>query len=71
MTETEELQIIAEQNLDSPFILGRIVLRLRRNDAFVQRNKDSRSFECSGEIRESIGDVPFFLSVKARMLSCR
>lgn len=45
MTEAEELHIIAEQNLDSPFILGRIVSRLRRNDASVQRNKDGRMFE--------------------------
>jgi hypothetical protein len=45
MTEEEELKSIAEQNLDSPYILGRIVSRLRKNDASAQKNKDGCSFE--------------------------
>ena len=46
MTEAEEeLWSIVEQNLDNPFILGRIVSRLRKNDAYVQKTKDGRTFE--------------------------
>ncbi|WP_158819903.1 hypothetical protein [Granulicella sp. S156] len=45
MTEAEELQIIAEQNLDSPSILGRIVSRLRKNNAYSQKHKDGFSFD--------------------------
>ena len=45
MTEEEELKSIVEQNLDSPYILGRIVSRLRKNDASAEKNKDVCSFE--------------------------
>ena len=45
MTEAEELQSLVEQNLESPFILGRIISRLRKDDAFVQKSKDGRSFD--------------------------
>jgi len=45
MNDVQELDTIAEQRMDDPFVVGRIVSRLRKNGAVSQRSKDRRSFE--------------------------
>ncbi len=45
MTESEELEAITEQFMEDPYVLGRIVSRLRKNGSTAQKHKDLKSFD--------------------------
>jgi hypothetical protein len=46
MTETQDLNKIANQGFENdPYLLGRIVSRLRENDTFAQKHRDKRKFD--------------------------
>ena len=42
MTDAQQLKEIANQKFEDPYLLGRIVSRLRENDTFVQKHRDRR-----------------------------
>jgi hypothetical protein len=45
MTDEQQLKEIVKQDFDDPYLLGRIVSRLRENDTFVQKHRDKRKFD--------------------------
>jgi hypothetical protein len=40
MTDAYELKKIADQGFEDPYLLGRVVSRLRENDTFAQKHHD-------------------------------
>jgi hypothetical protein len=42
MTDAHELKKIADQGFEDPYLLGRIVSRLRENDTFAQKHHDKK-----------------------------
>jgi hypothetical protein len=45
MTDAQQLKEIANQGFKDPYLLGRIVSRLRENDTFIQKHRDKRKFD--------------------------
>jgi hypothetical protein len=45
MTDEQQLKEKVKQDFDDPYLLGRIVSRLRENDTFVQKHRDKRKFD--------------------------
>ncbi len=48
MAEVQHLREIANQGLEDPSLLRRIVCKLRENDTFDQKHRDKRKFDLQG-----------------------
>jgi hypothetical protein len=45
MTDSEELQEIVQQQMEGPFVLGRLATRLRKNETVKQCHKDQTDLQ--------------------------
>ena len=58
---TEELKEVVNQQLDDPFVLGRIACNLRSNDGVEQRHHDKRDFDVFWRRSDAFWRCTFFL----------
>jgi hypothetical protein len=45
MTEKQFLKAIVTQGFENPDLVGRVVSRLRKNDAYAQKHRDKKTFD--------------------------